>query len=277
MSSSGQYQSASIDSVDSSGGIYISNNYGNTWIKNPTSSTAQPWKSVTISASGQYQTAVVYAGSIWISNNYGNLWIEKSSYMYEWWSVSISASGQYQTAVEINSDGIWRSTDYGNTWTLSAGTTSQNWVSVAVSASGQYQTALQQNGSIWTSNVLTILGNMQINGNVQINGTVSGTTFTSTSDYRVKENIRPLDDSFSVDNIKPVTYFNKLINKQDIGVIAHEIQEIYPFLVTGEKDGLNYQNINYTGLIGILIKEMQNLKEKVDKQEIEIKELKQKN
>jgi hypothetical protein len=42
---------------------------------------------------------------------------------------------------------------------------------------------------------------------------------------------------------------------------------VYPFLVTGEKDGENLQSVNYTGLIAILIKEIQDLKERVKKLE----------
>ena len=53
------------------------------------------------------------------------------------------------------------------------------------------------------------------------------------------------------------------MGKQDIGLIAHELQEIYPELVNGEKDGEQFQSVNYIGLIPILIKEIQILKERV--------------
>ena len=49
----------------------------------------------------------------------------------------------------------------------------------------------------------------------------------------------------------------------DIGLIAHELQEHYPFLVNGEQDGDKLQKINYIGLVGILIKEIQELKKRV--------------
>ena len=52
--------------------------------------------------------------------------------------------------------------------------------------------------------------------------------------------------------MRPVIYdMNSL---REIGLIAHEIQEIYPFLVYGIKDGKEMQSVNYIGLIGILIK-----------------------
>jgi hypothetical protein len=45
-----------------------------------------------------------------------------------------------------------------------------------------------------------------------------------------------------------------------MGLIAHELQEEFPFLVTGEKDGDEHQSVNYNGLIALLIKEVQELK-----------------
>jgi len=56
-----------------------------------------------------------------------------------------------------------------------------------------------------------------------------------------------------------------------MGFIAHEIQEVYPFLVEGEKDGETYQNVNYTGLIALLIKEMKEMKQKINNLENKLK------
>jgi hypothetical protein len=93
---------------------------------------------------------------------------------------------------------------------------------------------------------------------------ISALTFTSTSDYRVKKNINPLLlEDYSVNNLKPVTFKFKKDNKESIGLIAHEVQEYYPFLVEGEKDGDKTQSVNYIGLIGVLIKEIQELKKRV--------------
>ena len=92
-------------------------------------------------------------------------------------------------------------------------------------------------------------------------GSISATSYNATSDYRIKENIREIQ--YTVDNLKPIHYTNKNTKKDDIGLIAHELQEIIPFLVTGEKDGKENQTINYIGLIGVLIKEIQDLKKRV--------------
>ena len=69
--------------------------------------------------------------------------------------------------------------------------------------------------------------------------------------------------------LNPIKFTNKNTGKTDIGLIAHELQEFYPELVTGEFDGEQLQSINYQGLIGILIQEIKSLKQ-------EVKELKEK-
>jgi acyl-[acyl carrier protein]--UDP-N-acetylglucosamine O-acyltransferase len=85
-----------------------------------------------------------------------------------------------------------------------------------------------------------------------------------TSDYRIKKNVELLGEAFVVDDLQPITYFNEMTEKQDIGFLAHEVQELYPYLVSGSKDDNNgYQSLNYIGLIGILVKEIKELKRAV--------------
>jgi hypothetical protein len=133
-------------------------------------------------------------------------------------------------------------------------------------------TGLQGNTS-WT-----IIGNNIYNNNsgfvgigttnplytLDVSGNVNAISYNATSDYRIKENVQTLDKTFIVDKLNPVTYLNKKSEKQDIGLIAHELQEFYPFLVNGEKDGEEFQSVNYIGLIGVLIKEVQELKKDVN-------------
>ena len=84
------------------------------------------WKFVAISASGEYQSAVVFGGSIWYSTDYGVTWTESSSGTADWNSIAMSASGEYQSAVVFGGS-IWYSTDYGVTWTLSSSSIA-NWI-----------------------------------------------------------------------------------------------------------------------------------------------------
>ena len=104
-----------------------------------------------------------------------------------------------------------------------------------------------------------------------VTGIVTATSFNATSDYRIKKDIEPLELSeYNIDNLKPVKYKYKENNKISIGLIAHELQEEYPFLVNGEKDGKNIQSVNYEGIIPILIKEIQSLKKRVTELEEKI-------
>jgi hypothetical protein len=117
----------------------------------------------------------------------------------------------------------------------------------------------------------TFSGPVDVNANLKANnitvpdnGTVKAGSFNATSDYRIKSNIVSIHTThFSIDNLKPVYYFNTELKKNDMGFIAHEVQEEFPFLVNGEKDGTHYQNINYNGFIGLLVKEVQELKSRV--------------
>ena len=98
----------------------------------------------------------------------------------------------------------------------------------------------------------------------------------TTSDYRIKQNVQPITDN--IDALNPVAYYNTLTKRQDFGFIAHEVQEHFPMLVSGEKDGPVNQSINYIGIISILVAEIQELKKKVDTSILvaEIQELKKK-
>ena len=104
---------------------------------------------------------------------------------------------------------------------------------------------------------------LYVDGSANFTGQVYAANFISPSDYRIKENVTPLDTTFVVDNLNPVKYTNTKTQKQDVGFIAHELQEVYPFLVNGIKDGEQFQSVNYIGLIGILTKEIQDMKKRI--------------
>jgi hypothetical protein len=102
---------------------------------------------------------------------------------------------------------------------------------------------------------------------LKVTGNVEANNYNAISDYRFKENVVPLNGCFTVDVLNPVIYNLKNSDRQDIGFIAHEVQEFYPFLVNGEKDGKDTQSLNYNGFIGILTMEIKDLKKKVSEQE----------
>jgi hypothetical protein len=101
---------------------------------------------------------------------------------------------------------------------------------------------------------------LDVSGNANFSGQVTAHSFNSTSDYRLKTNIKEIDN-YSVDKLNPIQY--DINGKHDMGFLAHEVQEHFPFLIDGEKDGEKMQSINYTGFIALLVKEIKQLKKKV--------------
>jgi hypothetical protein len=73
-------------------------------------------------------------------------------------------------------------------------------------------------------------------GYINVNNTT--TTYITSSDYRLKENIAPMTGALSkVQQLNPVTYKWKADGSDGQGFIAHELQAIVPDCVVGEKDG----------------------------------------
>jgi hypothetical protein len=75
-------------------------------------------------------------------------------------------------------------------------------------------------------------------GLIQINS--SSTSYVTSSDYRLKHDIQPMTGALAkVAQLKPVTYKWNADDSQSQGFIAHELQEVVPECVTGEKDAVN--------------------------------------
>jgi hypothetical protein len=74
-------------------------------------------------------------------------------------------------------------------------------------------------------------------GSISVTG--SSTAYNTSSDYRLKENITPMTGALDVvQALKPVTYNWKVDGSSGQGFIAHELQEVVPDCVVGEKDAM---------------------------------------
>jgi hypothetical protein len=120
-------------------------------------------------------------------------------------------------------------------------------------------------------------GNGQV-GVIQTNGT--STSYVTSSDYRLKENVAPMTGALAkVTQLKPVTYTWKADGSSGQGFIAHELQDIVPDAVTGEKDSVDDdgnikpQGIDTSFLVATLTAALQELNAKVDAQAVRIAEL----
>lgn len=89
-------------------------------------------------------------------------------------------------------------------------------------------------------------------GNVgQITTTTSSTTYSTSSDYRLKENLVPITDGIERVKLLQPKRFNFIVDPDRTvdGFVAHEAQEVVPEAVTGEKDGVDYEgNPEYQGI-----------------------------
>ena len=91
-----------------------------------------------------------------------------------------------------------------------------------------------------------------------IKNTLNVKRLNTTSDIRLKENILPIERGLdTISNINTYSFNFKKSNRKVYGVIAQEIEEILPNLVT-EIDGI--KRVDYTQLTPILIKSVQELK-----------------
>jgi hypothetical protein len=92
------------------------------------------------------------------------------------------------------------------------------------------------------------VGFTNTNGNVgSIQTSGSSTSYVTSSDYRLKENIAPMTGALAkVAQLKPVTYKWKVDGEEGQGFIAHELQEVVPDCVTGAKDATQEQEYEVT-------------------------------
>jgi len=75
----------------------------------------------------------------------------------------------------------------------------------------------------------------------------SATTYSTSSDYRLKETIAPMTGALAkVALLKPVTYKWKADGSDGEGFIAHELQAVIPDCVSGEKDATRQEEYEVT-------------------------------
>jgi hypothetical protein len=100
--------------------------------------------------------------------------------------------------------------------------------------------------------------------------TVAGTAYTTISDYRLKETVQPLSGGLArVNALKPSVYNWKVNGSAGEGFIAHELADIVPAAVTGDKDAVNAdgtikaQGVDLSKLVPILVAAIQELTARV--------------
>lgn len=152
---------------------------------------------------------------------------------------------------QVNIDGNGRLL-VGHTIALSGGRAQ------VYSTNAEYSHQVYQDYSSGTGNFIEFLRTTGTFGSVAtVVGTIRASTtnasYNTSSDYRLKENIAPMTGALAkVQQLKPVTYKWKVDGSDGQGFIAHELQEVVPECVTGEKDGEQMQGIDTSFLVATL-------------------------
>jgi len=116
-----------------------------------------------------------------------------------------------------------------------------------------------------------------------ISVSTTATAYVTSSDYRLKEDIKPMEGALAkVSALKPCTYKWKADGSEGEGFIAHELAEVCPLAVSGEKDAVDEdgsiksQGIDPSKLVGLLTAAIQELKAELDEAKAKIAALESK-
>jgi hypothetical protein len=116
----------------------------------------------------------------------------------------------------------------------------------------------------------TTLFNLYSNGNATLLGSL-----TQLSDARLKKTIAPLHNTLTkLIRLSGYSYYWKDTGRskeQQIGLLAQEVQQLFPQLVQQDKAGV--LSVNYTGLIPVLIETVKELNIKLEMQQKKIDQL----
>ena len=133
------------------------------------------------------------------------------------------------------------------------GTSTSNIISTAGSDTSG---ATRYHISFTKSNGTTSLGRITTNN--------FATTYTTSSDYRLKENVQVIADATNkVLSLNPVNFRWVGSDVRTDGFLAHEVALLVPEAVVGEKDGVEMQSLDQSKLVPLLVKTIQELEARI--------------
>ncbi len=172
-------------------------------------------------------------------------------------SIAIGASGT--AANNTNSIAIGTNVTTGSINTIVMGTAAT--IGAGVPGTILIDTAIAPQ-LLFVPNLPTVAGTT-----LQYNN-ITGQITEAPSSRRYKENIRDLEVSKHFDKLRPRRFKLKKQhgNRESIGLIAEELVNYYPELVSADKEG-KPNSINYELITAILIKEVQQMRKRIVKLE----------
>ena len=79
----------------------------------------------------------------------------------------------------------------------------------------------------------------------------------------LKEDLNDFNGLEKISAIKVYDFKWKGKNDRQNGVIAHELAEVLPYAVSGEKDGEEMQGVDYSKIVPVLVKAIQELQSQI--------------
>jgi hypothetical protein len=118
-------------------------------------------------------------------------------------------------------------------------------------------------GDLLSNGKLTVSGISSFANGINCIGIITATDFNSSSDLNLKKNIHQIDNPLNkITQINGVSFEWKSDERKALGVIAQEVESIFPELISSSQDG--YLSLNYNGLIAVLIESVKELKQEIE-------------
>jgi hypothetical protein len=130
------------------------------------------------------------------------------------------------------------------------GNTTQNW------SAGWHEFMMFQNQGTTIGQILAPNG--------------SSVSYATTSDYRLKKDLKPFKGLELINRLKTYDFAWKTDDSRMYGFMAHELQEVLPYLVSGQKDAVDAngkiipQTVDYSKLTPVLVKAIQEQEETIN-------------
>jgi hypothetical protein len=109
-------------------------------------------------------------------------------------------------------------------------------------------------------------------GSIRVNNNNNNVAYNTSSDYRLKEDLKEFKALDTISKIKVYNYKwkNDSSGFRDQGILAHELDELIPQAVSGEKDATDEDNnilpqsVDYSKIVPHLVQSIQELKAEIE-------------
>jgi hypothetical protein len=99
-----------------------------------------------------------------------------------------------------------------------------------------------------------------------IGSTASNVTYNTSSDKRLKKNLKKFDSNKIIDKIEVYDFEWKETGERDIGVIAQDVYEVYPQAITHDERDDNWF-VDYSKFAPLMLQELKSLRSRVKRLE----------